>query len=138
MALKRMIVDTSVVKRFVDDAVRAKVRALSLDSVLMRTSMLDLEVGYSARNEIEWVDLVDGLGTFALVEVEQRHLSRALQVQKLLAGRSQRGRKIPDLVTAAVAEEIGATVLHYDRDFDLISEVTHQPAQWIAPAGALD
>jgi predicted nucleic acid-binding protein len=39
---------------------------------------------------------------------------RALQVQRLLAGHSQRGRKIPDLLVAAVAEDENLAVLHYD------------------------
>lgn len=30
------------------------------------------------------------------------------------------------------------TLLHYDADFDLISEVTGQPCQWVVPAGAID
>lgn len=138
MALKRVLVDTSVMKRFGNDVVRAKVRAVALDATLMRTTLVDLEVGYSARNEIEWVDLAHELDSFALAPIEDRHLGRALQVQKLLARRSQRGRSIPDLITAAVAEEMGATVLHYDRDFDFIADVTGQTTQWVAPAGELD
>ena len=56
----------------------------------------------------------------------------------MLASRSQRGRKIPDLLVAAAAEDIGATVLHYDSDFDIISSVTGQPTEWVVPAGTVD
>jgi predicted nucleic acid-binding protein len=63
---------------------------------------------------------------------------RALQVQRLLADRSRRGRKIPDLLVAAAAEELGVGVLHYDADFDLIGAVTGQRCQWVAAAGSLD
>jgi predicted nucleic acid-binding protein len=45
---------------------------------------------------------------------------------------------IADLVIAATAERHGATVLHYDGDFDMIAEITHQPMRWVAPAGTLD
>jgi predicted nucleic acid-binding protein len=38
-------------------------------------------------------------------------------VQRLLASRSQRGGKIPDLLIAAAAEAAGLTLLHYDADF---------------------
>jgi predicted nucleic acid-binding protein len=55
-----------------------------------------------------------------------------------LAERSQRGRKIPDLLVAAAAEELSISVLHYDADFNLISEVTGQPSQWVVPAGTID
>jgi len=29
-------------------------------------------------------------------------------------------------------------VLHYDRDFDLIAEVTGQPVEWVVPYGTAD
>ena len=78
------------------------------------------------------------MGAFDLVETNAQHVTRALQVQRLLASRSQRGRKIPDLLVAAVAESRNLTVLHYDTDFDLISAVTEQPCQWIVAAGSID
>ena len=137
MAVRYML-DTSVVKRASSDHVRAVVRTLALAGDIARTSMVDLEVGYSARNGDEWSALVGVLGSFPLVELSQSHFDRALQVQSMLATRSQRGRKIPDLLVAAVAEEMGATVLHYDSDFDIISSVTGQPTEWVVPAGTVD
>ena len=44
------------------------------------------------------------LSVFELVETTADHVRRARQVQRLLASRSQRGRKIPDLLIAAAAE----------------------------------
>ena len=137
MAVRYML-DTSVVKRVSSDHVRAVVRTLALAGDIARTSIVDLEVGYSARNGDEWSALVGVLGSFPLVELSQSHFDRALQVQSMLATRSQRGRKIPDLLVAAVAEEMGATVLHYDSDFDIISSVTGQPTEWVVPAGTVD
>jgi predicted nucleic acid-binding protein len=46
--------------------------------------------------------------------------------------------KIPDLLIAATAEKAGLTVLHYDRDYDRIAEVTGQPTEWVVEAGAAD
>jgi len=137
MAVKYML-DTSVVKRVSSEGVRAVVRALALAGEIGRTSIIDLEVGYSARNGGEWSELTGVLGSFPLVNLSQSHFDRALQVQSMLASRSQRGRKIPDLLVAAAAEEIGATVLHYDSDFDIISSVTGQPTEWVVPAGTVD
>jgi predicted nucleic acid-binding protein len=137
MAVKYML-DTSVVKRVSSDGVRAVVRTLALAGEIGRTSIIDLEVGCSARNGDEWSELTGVLGSFPLVSFTQSHFDRALQVQALLASRSQRGRKIPDLLVAAAAEEIGATVLHYDSDFDIISSVTGQPTEWVVPAGTVD
>jgi predicted nucleic acid-binding protein len=75
---------------------------------------------------------------FSLIETDRRHVERARQVQRVLASRSQRGRKIPDLLIAAAAEEAGLTVLHYDADFDRIAAATGQPCEWIVPAGTID
>jgi predicted nucleic acid-binding protein len=55
----------------------------------------------------------------------------------MLAARGQRGRKIPDLLIAAAAEELGVGVLHYDADFDLIASTTGQRCQWVVPAGSV-
>jgi predicted nucleic acid-binding protein len=64
-----------------------------------------LGAGCSARNADEWDRLVGALDVFALVDTTADHFTRAKQVQSLLASRSQRGRKIPDLLIAAAAEE---------------------------------
>lgn len=95
-------------------------------------------MGYSARNAGEWDRLVGALEAFQPVETTAAHARRALQVQRLLAERSQRGRKIPDLLVAAAAEELDITVVHYDADFDLISSVTGQRCQWVVPAGSVE
>jgi hypothetical protein len=97
-----------------------------------------LEVGYSARSAREWDELSRSLDVFALVETTAEHVRRARQVQRLLADKHQRGRKIPDLLIAAAAEEHGLIVLHYDADFDRIAKVTNQPMKWIVPRGSVD
>ncbi|MEY5059165.1 MAG: hypothetical protein RJA51_912 [Actinomycetota bacterium] len=134
----RYLLDTSVVKRAGSERVRTVLRSLALAGEIGRTSIVDLEVGFSARNSAEWAELAGVLSSFPLVDIEQSHFDRALQVQSLLAARSQRGRKIPDLLVAAVAEGAGATVLHYDSDFDHISAVTGQPTEWVVPQGSVD
>lgn len=136
MALSHLL-DTSVIKRLRSPDVRAVVEPLSLAGMVGRPGICDLEVGYSARNAEEWDRLVGALDAFLPVETTARHVRRALQVQRLLAGRSQRGRKVPDLLVAAAAEEIDAVVLHYDADFDLIAGVTGQRCEWVVPAGTV-
>ena len=55
---------------------------------------------------------------------------RAIEVQAILAERGQhRAPSIPDLLIAAVAELAQLTVLHVDKDFELIAEVTGQPVE---------
>jgi predicted nucleic acid-binding protein len=56
-----------------------------------------------------------------------------VEVQLLLADQGRhRAPSIPDLLVAAAAELAGLTVLHVDKDFELIAEVTGQPVERIA------
>ena len=66
-------------------------------------------------------------------------MKRPLQVAGLLAGAGHHRRAGPaDLVIAAAAEAAGPTLLHYDNDYERIGAVTHQLAEWVAPACSLD
>ncbi len=55
---------------------------------------------------------------------------RAVAVLGLLADRGyHRAPSIPDLLIAAIAESAGLVVLHDDKHFELIGEITGQPTQ---------
>jgi hypothetical protein len=55
---------------------------------------------------------------------------RAVEVLALLADRGQhRAPSVPDLIIAATAELAGLTVLHLDKDFDVIADVTGQSVE---------
>lgn len=137
MALTHLA-DTSVFTRIHRPEVAEIVASLASEGRLGRSSMTDLEIGFSARNAREWDGLMTALGAFDVVDVAGRHLQRALQVQRTLAASGHRGRKVPDLIVAAVAEEHNVTILHYDSDFDLIAEATGQPTEWVVPRGTID
>lgn len=137
MALTHLV-DTSVLTRLRHKAVRAAVEPLAASGALARAGISDLEVGYSARSSREWDKAIGALGAFELVETSAEHVRRARQVQRLLASKHQRGRKVPDLLVAAAAEAHDLSVLHYDADFDRIAAVTGQPVQWVVPAGSVD
>lgn len=137
MALTHLV-DTSVLTRLGHDAVRAALQPLATAACVARAGMSDLEVCFSARNAREWDSLLSALEAFELIETDRHHMQRARQVQRLLAARGERGRKLPDLLIAAAAESEGLTVLHYDADFDRIATVTGQSCEWIVPAGSID
>ena len=137
MALTHLV-DTSVLTRLGEPTVRAALESLAAVGRVGRSGISDLEVGYSARSAREWDDLQSALSAFELVETEAHHMKRARQVQRMLAGRSQRGRKVPDLLVAATAEEAGLIVLHYDADFDRIAALTGQKCEWVAAPGSID
>lgn len=137
MALTHLL-DTSVISRLGEPAVRAFVDPLTEAGQLGRAGVTDLEVGHGSRSAREWDQDMADLSVFKLVETTAEHVQRARQVQRLLASRSQRGRKIPDLLIAAAAEQARLILVHYDSDFDLIAKVTGQRCQWVVPAGTID
>jgi predicted nucleic acid-binding protein len=93
------------------------------------TTVTRLEAGYSARSGPE---LRTGFQRPPVSSMPVEYLTpavedRAVEVLTLLADRGQhRGPSIPDLIIAATAELAGLTVLHLDKDFDLIAEITGQ------------
>jgi predicted nucleic acid-binding protein len=137
MALTHLL-DTSVLTRLREPAVREAIEERAQRGELARAGISDLEIGFSARNAAEWDRLADAVEVFELVESTAEHVRRARQAQRLLASRHQRGRKVPDLLVAAAAEARSLTVLHYDADFDLIAAVTGQSCRWVVPAGSID
>jgi predicted nucleic acid-binding protein len=94
-----------------------------------------LEIGFSARSAD---DLRAGVARPPLARMPAEYLTpamedRAVQVQMILAERGQhRAASIPDLLVAATAELGQLTVLHLDRDFELIAQVTGQPIERMA------
>jgi len=99
------------------------------------TAVTLLEMGFSARSGRDWhasirqppISLLPIQHTTPLME------NRAVEVQGLLAERGQhRAAKVPDLLIAATAELAGLTVLHVDKDFDLIASVTGQSVERLA------
>lgn len=95
-------------------------------------SVTRLEVGFSARSG---ADLREGARRRPLSALPLEYLTpamedRAIEVQALLADRGMhRAPAVPDLLVAAVAELAGLTVLHLDKDFELIAAMTGQPVE---------
>lgn len=96
------------------------------------TTVTLLEVGFSARSAS---DLKQAAGRPPLSLMPVEYLTpamerRAVEVQTRLAERGEhRTPGIPDLLIAAVAERAGHTVLHLDKDFELIADITGQPVE---------
>jgi len=132
------LVDTSVLTRLARPSIREVVEPMARAGNLAHPGICDLEIGSAARNADEWDRLIGALDAFESVETSAAHVTRALQVQRLLAARRPRGRKLSDLLVAAAAEALILTVLHYDADFEHISGVTGQAHQWAVPPGTVD
>jgi predicted nucleic acid-binding protein len=91
-----------------------------------------LEVGYAARSAEQ---LRAGLSAPPLSSMPIEYLTptiedRAVAIQTALADRGQhRAPSIPDLLIAATAELAQLTVLHVDKHYELIAELTGQPTE---------
>jgi predicted nucleic acid-binding protein len=96
------------------------------------TTVTRLEVGYSARTA---PDVRAGLRQPPVSAMPVEYLTpaiedRAVEVLALLADHGQhRAPSFPDLIIAATAELAGLTVLHLDKDFEVIAGVTGQPLE---------
>lgn len=96
------------------------------------TTVTLLEVGYSARDA---EDLHAGLRQPPVASMSVEYAApasedRAVEVLGLLADRGHhRAPSVPDLLIAAIAERTGLTLLHQDKDFDLIAGITGQPTE---------
>mgnify|MGYP003392839909 FL=1 len=102
------------------------------------TGVLMIEVLLSARSEVDFASTRSQMESMPRVPITEAIVDRALDVQGLMVTRGTHRAPSPaDLILAACAEANGLTVLHYDKDFDLIAEVTGQPTEWIAAQGSL-
>jgi predicted nucleic acid-binding protein len=132
------LIDTSVLTRLPNSEVRTAVSPLVEQGRVGRCTMSDLETGFYARNANEWDALQRALSVFSVVDVVSSDFDQAKETQRALAALGLKGRKVPDLIIAAVALRMELTVLHYDRDFELIEQVTGQPTRWVVERGTVD
>lgn len=126
------LIDSSALVRL-GGAADGQAWAGRIERGLVRISTVTrLQIGYSARTGDE---LRTGLRKPPLASMPVEYLTpaiedRAVEVQQLLADRGHhRAPGVPDLLIAATAELAGLAVLHHDKDFDLIADVTGQQLQ---------
>jgi predicted nucleic acid-binding protein len=99
------------------------------------TTLTRLEVGFSAKSgpALRTAAGRAPLSLMPVVYLTPAIEDRAVAVQMTLADQGQhRAPSVPDLLIAAAAELSELTVLHVDKDFDLIAGVTGQPVERLA------
>ncbi|PWU50919.1 VapC toxin family PIN domain ribonuclease [Micromonospora sp. S4605] len=133
------LIDTSAWARLRLPVVRKRVTAVLEEGLAATCLPLDLEDGRSARDSRDAMairarraQLMVDLPVTAAVSTRARDLQLALTARG-----HHRAASPVDLTVAAVAAEYSATVLHYDRDFDLLAEVGGPRSEWVAPPGTL-
>ena len=133
MTPAQFLIDTSALARLMRPGAESFGWDQAATAGLIATCPItELEFFYSARSP---AGREQGVGDvrelFGWVPVHDRAFARAWEVQGELTGTGQhRGAGPVDLVVAATAELHGLTLLHHDRDFDVIARVTGQPLRW--------
>lgn len=137
MALK-YLVDKSALARLRHSKVAARLTPLMVAGDVAVCGVTELEVLFSAKNVGDFTATRAELAGMPRLEIAEVDFERAADVLELLCQSGHhRSAGIPDLVIAAVAERSKVSVLHYDKDFDLIARETGQRAEWIVPAGTV-
>ncbi|NUT31577.1 MAG: PIN domain nuclease [Hamadaea sp.] len=96
------------------------------------TTVTLLEVGFSARSvqDLREAATQPPLSLMPVEYLTPAMEQRAVDVQLQLAVQGlHRAPGIPDLLIAAAAERAGHIVLHLDKDYELIAEITGQPTE---------
>jgi predicted nucleic acid-binding protein len=139
MAVARYLPGKSVWARLRHPAVRAVVSPLADRGLIGTCPVIDLEILYSARTGQEPERFRTQRHAFEYFPLTDEVAQRAIEVQGLLAQRSQhRSVSIPDLLIAATAERYALTVLHYDGDYERVAQITGPPTEWVVPRGTAD
>jgi predicted nucleic acid-binding protein len=101
--------------------------------------VIEFELGWATRSSAEFDQVrVDHNAGYEWLATHDEDWRRALAVQAALwRGGRMRAVGLPALLIAAAAEQERVAVLHYDGDYDLIAQVTAQPAQWVVPRGTI-
>jgi predicted nucleic acid-binding protein len=124
------LIDKSAIGRL-HLAADADVWATRIERGLVRISTVTrLEIGFSARsgNDHRALFAEPPVTSMPVEYLTAAIEDRAVEIQALLAQRGQhRAPSIPDVLIAATAELADLTVLHVDKDFELIAALTGQP-----------
>ncbi len=126
------LVDKSAIARISLSPDAAEWTSRAERGLLAISTITRLEIGYSARSgdDLQQQLTSPPLSVLVLDYLTPAMESRALEVQMILAERGMhRAPSIPDLLIAAAAEIGKRTLLHVDKDFELIAEVTRQPVE---------
>jgi predicted nucleic acid-binding protein len=135
------LADTSAwTNRHKDERVRADFDARIARGEVAMCDLVKLELLWTAQDHADFTSMRTELEALPAVPIEPPLWRRATEVFEQLSRRGplhHRQVALPDLLVAAAAELAGMPVCHYDRDFELIAEVTGQPVRAIAPLGSL-
>jgi predicted nucleic acid-binding protein len=138
-AVARCIADTSALARLRHPAVANALGPLIEAGLVATCGVIEFELGWATRSPAELSQLrADRDLGYEWLPTLDEDWHRAVNVQASLWNAGLvRAIGFPGLLIAAVAEREGVTVLHYDGDYDHITAITGQSAQWVVPRGSI-
>jgi predicted nucleic acid-binding protein len=140
MSVASFLVDTSAVIRLLRAPdIRRRWEQQITAGLVAICPIVELEILYTARSPAHRTELVNLLrAAFGWVAMPERVFERGGEIQEALTARgTHRSAGAVDLLIAATAELNSLVLVHYDRDFDRVAEVTGQGTEWLADAGSL-
>ncbi len=133
------MLDTSAWSRAHHPSTREQwIEALISDRLCL-SPVAQLEILLSARTGGDFDRLSEQLAALRAAPLTPTVARAAEDAMRTLAHRSAGAHRIPvvDYLIAAAAQEIGAAVIHYDHDYDLLAETMAFESVWLAPPGSI-
>ena len=134
-----LVVDTSAWARANHPHVREPWQQALLARRLRILPVVRFEILLSARDGEAFDTLAERLSALRPAPLNASVVRAAEHAMRALAHRSAGAQRLPivDYLVAAAAQELGAAVIHYDRDYDTLAELLEFESIWLAPAGTL-
>lgn len=134
-----LLLDTSAWARASHPAVRERWTEALRAGQLRLAPTIRLEILLSARGGAEFDALAEALSALPAAQLTGSIVHAAEDAMRQLAQRSHGAHRLPiiDYLLAATAEQLGAAVLHYDRDYDTLAEAMEFASVWLAPPGSI-
>lgn len=134
-----LVVDTSAWSRAHHPKVREPWKVALLADRFRVSPAVRLEILLTARNGHSFDTLAKRLAALRTAPLSAAVIRAAQASMRTLAHRSAGAQRLPivDYLVAAAAQETGAAVIHYDRDYDTLAEIMEFESVWLAPPGSL-
>jgi len=134
-----LVVDTSAWARAHSPQVREPWKEALLGGRLRISPAVRFEILLSARTGDGFDALAERLSAVRAAPLNASVIRAAESAMRSLAHRSGGAQRLPvvDYLVAAAAQELGAAVIHYDRDYDTLGSVMEFESVWLAPAGTI-
>ena len=134
-----LVVDTSAWSRGHLSPIRDGWVEALLEDRMRLSPAVRLEILLSARGGEGFDAMQAELDSLRTAPLNRSVLRAAETAMRALAHRSAGGHRMPivDYLVAAAAQELDATVLHYDADYDRLAEVMSFGSAWLGPQGSL-